>query len=67
MCRAIAPDLQADRLSWHRELSSQEAFAQTLQRGVSDPVRHALRDALLDRGRRQTAALRRMVERFEGT
>jgi hypothetical protein len=66
MCRAIAPELQADRLPWHRELTSQEAFAESLQRDMSDPVRHALREALLDRGRRQAAALRRMVERFEG-
>jgi len=64
ICRAIAPDLQADQFEWQSETAAQVAFA----RGQLEPgdaaSRQALRLALTAHGQRQTAALRRMVALF---
>lgn len=63
---AVAPELRADEFDFEGESSTQAAFARTLQRGLDDDTRLALRLALTTHGQRQTAALRRLVALFEG-
>lgn len=63
--RAIAPDLAAERFACDGLGTPLAAFARTLQRGLPAPELQRLRGALQDHGRRQTAALRRMVALFE--
>lgn len=65
LCRAVAPDLHADHFDAAGEVSTQAAFAHSLQRGLDGASLQSLRTALADHGRRQTAALRRLVALFE--
>lgn len=67
---ALAPDLDAgcfepSAAGVAGRSSAQAAFARSLQPRLDAATRDVLRDALQAHGRRQTEALRRMVELFE--
>jgi hypothetical protein len=62
---AIAPDLRVDEFDWRGAPSAGQAYSM-LQLGRIDAANQpAARAAMLDQARRQTAALRRMVQLFE--
>lgn len=65
ICRAVAPDLQADRFEWSGEPSAQAAFAHSLQRGLDAETVARLRAALQAHGRQQAEVLRRIVALFD--
>jgi hypothetical protein len=66
ICRALAPDLDVERIDWPGEPSAQAVFARSLQRGVDARTLAGLQSALREHGQRGTEALRRMVTLFEG-
>jgi hypothetical protein len=62
--RALAPELGVDRFDAGGLQRTPEAFARSLAPGLDETTRQTLRRALLDHGRREALALRRMVELF---
>lgn len=66
LCRALAPDLQADCFECAGETSPQAAFALTQQEGEDAQTVASLRADLVAYGQRQTEVLRRMLALFEG-
>lgn len=67
IARALAPAWQAHQFRAPGGGDSPpEAFARSLQRGLDERERQALREALQAQGRRETAVLRELVQLFEG-
>lgn len=66
LCRATAPQMHADRFEWHGITAAQDAFAASItKRGLHEDDLARLRHALIEHGRRQTAALRSLLALFE--
>ena len=64
--RAVAPEVELERLDGTQASSPQAAFGRSLQRGLDAATGQQLRSALQLHGQRQTEVLRRMLALFEG-